>query len=197
MIDDIHEDLIKVGYWYSEREPELPMPKEMSYDRIPEYKQKILDYLKGAEVLHRFRGSSGCRVCPPREDGHQQLNGSKEQSDGVYVWPDGLAHYVEEHNTALPDNFVDHILGFKLHRWGYKRCPRCDAISGDDWGQCEGRCPSDQSPHYDPEWVKGDLTVHRSSNGWAEDHYSHRPVWAGGSVGPLASEPDESDDIPF
>jgi len=36
--------------------------------------------------------------------------GTGEISDGTYVWPEGLAHYVEEHNVRLPQKFVDHVL---------------------------------------------------------------------------------------
>lgn len=27
-------------------------------------------------------------------------------------------------------------------------CPKCKAISGDDWSQCKGVCPVQGSPHY-------------------------------------------------
>lgn len=30
------------------------------------------------------------------------------------------------------------------------KCPKCGAISGDDWKQCKGSCPMPGSPHYDP-----------------------------------------------
>jgi len=36
--------------------------------------------------------------------------GELEMSDGIYVWPDGLAHYIEEHNVRLPEEFVAHVL---------------------------------------------------------------------------------------
>ena len=29
------------------------------------------------------------------------------------------------------------------------RCPKCDAVSGDNWSQCEGSCPMPMSPHFD------------------------------------------------
>lgn len=32
------------------------------------------------------------------------------------------------------------------------KCPKCKAISGDAWTQCEGVCPLPQSPHYSPLW---------------------------------------------
>lgn len=36
--------------------------------------------------------------------------GASEFSDGVYVWPEGLAHYLEKHHVRLPQRFVDHVL---------------------------------------------------------------------------------------
>lgn len=29
-----------------------------------------------------------------------------------------------------------------------ERCPKCGAVTGDDWKQCEGFCPIQASPHY-------------------------------------------------
>jgi len=190
--NDPFENLIKVGYWYSQYEPHLPMPTPMDGDQNPEYRQRIVEYLKAGKTLHAYRGSSSCRVCDLR------VNGSKDFTDGTYVWPQGLAHYVEEHNTKLPDDFVEHILGFKLHRWGYKRCPRCDAISGDDWSQCRGRCPLEGSPHYDPNWIKGDITEYQSRCGYDGDHGDiHEWPSDKKHKGAFCSEPDLSDDIAF
>jgi len=36
--------------------------------------------------------------------------GSSDLTDGVYVWPEGLVHYVEKHNVRLPTEFVKHVL---------------------------------------------------------------------------------------
>ena len=35
-------------------------------------------------------------------------NGSLELTDGTYVWPEGLAHYVEQHGVKLPGEFLEH-----------------------------------------------------------------------------------------
>lgn len=39
-----------------------------------------------------------------------------------------------------------------------RTCPKCGAVSGDDWSQCEGRCPMEMSPHYtageDLKWTE-------------------------------------------
>jgi hypothetical protein len=33
--------------------------------------------------------------------------GSCDLSDGEWVWPQGLAHYVERHAVFLPDGFIE------------------------------------------------------------------------------------------
>jgi hypothetical protein len=33
-------------------------------------------------------------------------------------------------------------------------CPKCGAVSGEDWSQCESVCPMAASPHFDPDWEK-------------------------------------------
>ena len=40
------------------------------------------------------------------------------------------------------------------------RCPRCGYTSGNDWTQCENRCPMIQSPHYDSSWTEDDIIVY-------------------------------------
>ena len=63
----------------------------------------IIDYLENGEILEAWRGFSGCRICG------FVPNGSRCLTDGVYQWPQGLAHYVREHRTPLPTEFLDHI----------------------------------------------------------------------------------------
>lgn len=68
-------------------------------------------------------GFSLCRICGCR-------NGGTELTDGVYVWPDGLAHYVTEHDVRLPDVFVQHVLSYHP----YSRTP----INDSWWRSIEG-----------------------------------------------------------
>lgn len=35
-----------------------------------------------------------------------------ELSDGVWVWPDGLAHSVDDHDVRLPAEFAVHAIGY-------------------------------------------------------------------------------------
>jgi len=37
-----------------------------------------------------------------------QQMGSRDLTDGTWVWPEGLAHYVEAHEVSLPEAFVEH-----------------------------------------------------------------------------------------
>ena len=95
-------DLPKIGFWYSDREPEFPHP-EPDFEWNETARRAVIEYLKAGGVTERYRGYSYCRVC-------DKTNGSQEQSDGTYVWPSGLAHYIEEHNVRLPDEFVEHVM---------------------------------------------------------------------------------------
>jgi hypothetical protein len=67
-----------------------------------DHRQKIIRYLKEAPMVLEFAGMSYCRFgCG--------WNGSREQSDGVWLWPEGLSHYVEKHDVMLPEAFVKHV----------------------------------------------------------------------------------------
>ena len=49
-------------------------------------------------------GYSWCRFrcgIPDRE------LGCSEMTDGVWIWPDGLAHYVEVHGVPLPEEVIE------------------------------------------------------------------------------------------
>ncbi len=93
------DKLIKIGYWYSDNEPDLPMP-DVGFDS---YDPIVVEYLENGDVLDRWKGFSTCRICQHRP------NGSWCLTDGTYQWPQGLAHYVRKHNTPLPQEFIKHI----------------------------------------------------------------------------------------
>jgi hypothetical protein len=60
----------------------------------------VAAYLRSGTVFAATAGVSVCRLCGG-------ANGSAEQTDGEhFVWPEGLAHYVEEHGVRLPDEVV-------------------------------------------------------------------------------------------
>ena len=66
-------------------------------------RRRIGEYLQRGTRVNQMRGLSPCRFC-------ERHNGSAELTDGVYCWPEGLAHYVSEHDVRLPEEFVGHAL---------------------------------------------------------------------------------------
>ncbi|MFI5297271.1 MAG: hypothetical protein ACHREM_04170 [Polyangiales bacterium] len=63
----------------------------------------VVAYLRAAPIVENYFGWSDCRICGCR-------NGSSERSDGVYLWPDGFAHYLEAHHVKPPTDFIAHVL---------------------------------------------------------------------------------------
>ena len=63
----------------------------------------VATYLSSGTVARAYLGRSACRFCGER-------NGSLEFTDGRYIWPEGLAHYVTDHGVRLPDDFVEYAV---------------------------------------------------------------------------------------
>lgn len=95
--------LTRIGYWVGPRAPGWPDPRALidgGWD--PEERDDVADYLRRGFVARAFMGKSPCRLCDLRV-------GSLELSDGTYLWPEGLAHYIAVHNVRLPARFVEHV----------------------------------------------------------------------------------------
>ncbi|WP_436771261.1 hypothetical protein [Yinghuangia sp. YIM S09857] len=93
-----------LGYWRSSDCPQFPEPTDLvdtSWDE--DERALVVDYLDRGQIGRRFMGISRCRICGA-------ANGSDERTDGEFIWPVGLAHYVEEHGVRLPDAFVAHVV---------------------------------------------------------------------------------------
>ncbi|WSS21448.1 hypothetical protein OG519_18535 [Streptomyces sp. NBC_01190] len=92
-----------LGYWRSEGAPDLPDPLAMVDVSWDESERLVVsDYLDHGQVARNFMGSSRCRICG-------ESNGSSELTDGEYVWPTGLSHYVFAHSVRLPGEFMEHL----------------------------------------------------------------------------------------
>jgi hypothetical protein len=63
----------------------------------------VSQYLAGGTMARVAMGHSACRFCGMR-------NGYAEYTDGTYIWPSGLGHYVDEHQVRLPREFVEHAI---------------------------------------------------------------------------------------
>ena len=102
-----------VGLWADSDElSKYPNPRRLVR---PEWRTsqrvQIASYLRAGRPGVSWKGYSLCRFgCG--------MNGSSDQTDGVWYWPEGLAHYVEAHAVCLPEEFVETMVA---NRW---RVPR-------------------------------------------------------------------------
>jgi hypothetical protein len=89
-----------IGFWHPEgRDPRMLVTENGYGSELP----AILHYLRAAPSVAHMMGFSFCRFECGTPD-HEM--GSCDLSDGEWVWPQGLAHYVEEHSVRLPDEFI-------------------------------------------------------------------------------------------
>ncbi len=106
-----------IGYWVDLEEPwlqrfaasfvrPLPDPRRLvqpGWER--ERRASIVSYLRSGHELHHFMGYSYCRFDCGVDESEM---GDKDLTDGVWVWPEGLPHYLEAHDVCVPDEFVAH-----------------------------------------------------------------------------------------
>jgi hypothetical protein len=87
-----------IGYWLGPNAPDWPDVLDFVDPGADiERREIILTKLEaGTPTDWAAMGYSTCRVCGC-------LNGCAEFTDGVLVWPEGLAHYIRDHDVRLPD----------------------------------------------------------------------------------------------
>lgn len=104
---DPSEPFIVIGYWAEQGKPDSPYPDPhelIDPDQPREERFAVVDYLTRGLVARAYLGRSRCRICGDPKNGHLEL------TDGTFLWPEGLVHYVRDHNVRLPTAFVEHIL---------------------------------------------------------------------------------------
>ena len=89
------ESMIPIGYWrkHQDEHSDLPWPEEGRLS--PEAKKLVADYLQSGREHAAWMGQSKCRICGC-------YNGSTCRTDGEFVYPEGYAHYILDHNI-MPD----------------------------------------------------------------------------------------------
>ena len=102
-----------IGYWADCKDPEFwddpnynsqyPDPRKLV---DPDWwenkdKDKVKNYLINGNECNHMRGYSNCRICGI-------ILGSFERTDGEWLWPDRLEHYLD-HDVRLPEEFITHI----------------------------------------------------------------------------------------
>ena len=89
-----------IGYWLeADANRVYPHPREL-VDPLwhPDIRERIAEYLLIGSVFNDSWGYSYCRF----EDGPPQKEmGTKELTDGVFVWPEGLHIYGGRKESAL------------------------------------------------------------------------------------------------
>lgn len=110
------EDLKKVGFWTDSARygwpyggptgDGLPDPRLLANQEwMKDQREAIIQYLEAGKTQNTCKGVSYCRFdCGETNMGHRDF------TDGVYLWPEGLSHYVRKHHVALPFDFALHIL---------------------------------------------------------------------------------------
>jgi hypothetical protein len=95
-----------LGYWFHERAPDAwPLPQWLQRRWRANERELVVRYLRAGRRLVGYAAAATCRfACGARH------LGSGERTDGTFIWPDGLAHYVARHGVALPEHFVAHVL---------------------------------------------------------------------------------------
>jgi hypothetical protein len=90
-----------IGYWDGRAAPDgWPDVCEFVSTVDGPVRRALAAYLRSGTVFAAAAGVSVCRLCGA-------ANGSAELTDGRhFVWPEGLAHYVEAHGVRLPDEVV-------------------------------------------------------------------------------------------
>ena len=95
-----------IGYWRADgyANSDYPHPSDwVDWDWDRDERSVVGGYLSSGTLFRAYMGLSPCRICG-------RPNGAAEYTDGIYVWPEGLAHYVDEHAVRLPAEVVAHAM---------------------------------------------------------------------------------------
>jgi hypothetical protein len=98
-----------VGYWRTAPPAEylgLPEPRALvTPGWEPERRDRLVAYLRAGTLLASYAGFSSCRFADCQHPERDRL-GNTDLTDGAWVWPEGLWHYVRDHAVRLPDELV-------------------------------------------------------------------------------------------
>ena len=93
-----------IGYWRSDDQPDLPEPSDLvDHAWDADMRALVARYFATGTVRFRRPGEQRCRIC-------EVVFTATEYTDGEFVWPDGLAHYVEQHSVRLPTAVERYVL---------------------------------------------------------------------------------------
>ncbi len=95
-----------IGYWIRNfDDKDFLAPQEVAHQLPSDMVDKVVRYLRAGKIYSQYYGSSWCRFssgCPM---------GGDELTDGYWIWPTGLIFYVAAYKVALPEVFLEDVLG--------------------------------------------------------------------------------------
>ena len=95
-----------LGWWFDDHAPgHWPRPQLLVSPWPAGERAAVLHYLRAGKLLVAYTGRSHCRFACGERD-----MGSCDLTDGTFVWPEGLVHYVERHDVRLPEHFVAQVV---------------------------------------------------------------------------------------
>ena len=99
--------LHEIGFWHEPGSGRLAAdPRRLVRPHwAADERTRLMAYLRAGAQVGAYMGTSYCRFgC----GGAAPRLGCRDLSDGVWLWPDGLVHYLEVHDVALPEEFLAH-----------------------------------------------------------------------------------------
>ncbi len=132
--------LAVLGWWFNPDAPAgWPLPQALVGAWDARERELVLRYLGAGRELVRYDEPSFCRFACGAAD-----MGDRDLTDGAFVWPDGLPHYVERHAVRLPPDFVRHACarGGAVAPFAPPRAVAglYDPAPWLAWGRAEGAC---------------------------------------------------------
>jgi hypothetical protein len=137
--------LIAIGYWNSKfyGEDKFIWPQELVRDSIGSDMQKLAGYIANGKSAIAWAGYAGCRIC-------DETLGTQCLTDGFYIWPEKLEHYILEHKIFLPDEFINHA---KNNKWKVKKTNYSGSYIGEiDRDFWIGWCKNNRNPDLEPKF---------------------------------------------
>jgi len=99
---------------YSDMKDGLPWPAELiDENQDPALLERVARYVDGCNAGEHYCGFSSCRLCG-------EFLGTCDRTDGAWVWPDMLSHYLRAHKVRLPDDFIRHVISYMGGSWAGK-----------------------------------------------------------------------------
>jgi hypothetical protein len=118
--------LKRVGFWASDEQRDLPHPRDfVDPSWSASEKDQLLSYLSDAyHTAYMYCGYSWCRLgC----EGTPEDIGTQDRTDGTWIFPEGLAHYIQAHAVRPPEEFLDHL------RANCFQLPKLSVVDLDQW----------------------------------------------------------------